>query len=138
MAVGAGCRLLHAGLPAHLITTSSTRRSMARSASRRPCRRERGPAGGTDQEWWTRFIDDWGALQRSPFFALWASATIDEILSALHRRLLESPLSAPSSGGSPPQSESEGGALRGAVEAPLKVQLLCEVAERARLWAGAK
>ena len=48
--------------------------------------------GGTDEEWWTRFIDDWGKLQESPFYALWASATIDEILSALHLRLLEAPL----------------------------------------------
>lgn len=45
--------------------------------------------GGTDEEWWARFIDDWRQMQNSPFFALWASATVDEIISALHLRLLE-------------------------------------------------
>jgi hypothetical protein len=45
--------------------------------------------GGTEQEAWTRFIQDWATLQSSPFYTLWASATIDEILSALHLRLLE-------------------------------------------------
>jgi hypothetical protein len=47
--------------------------------------------GGSDEEWWARFIKDWGALQASPFYALWASATVDEIISALHLRLLEAP-----------------------------------------------
>jgi hypothetical protein len=28
------------------------------------------------------------ALQQSPFFRLWASAGVDEIISALHRRLV--------------------------------------------------
>ena len=37
---------------------------------------------------WERFIRDWGAVQQSPFFTLWASAAVDEILSALHERLL--------------------------------------------------
>ena len=39
-------------------------------------------------ERWSRFIEDWGALQESPFFAIWASATIDEIISALHERIV--------------------------------------------------
>ena len=33
-------------------------------------------------------IGDWGALQESPFFPMWASAAIDEMLSALHERLV--------------------------------------------------
>jgi hypothetical protein len=36
-------------------------------------------------------LRDWGALQESPFFTLWASAAVDEILSALHERLLIRP-----------------------------------------------
>jgi hypothetical protein len=44
--------------------------------------------GETPEQRWEQFIRDWGALQQSPFFALWASATVDEILSALHRRLI--------------------------------------------------
>jgi hypothetical protein len=40
---------------------------------------------------WERFIRDWGAMQESPFFTLWASAAVDEILSALHQRLLVGP-----------------------------------------------
>jgi hypothetical protein len=40
---------------------------------------------------WERFLRDWGALQQSPFFTLWASAVVDEILSALHERLLIRP-----------------------------------------------
>jgi len=31
---------------------------------------------------------EWAALQQSPFFALWAYAAIEEILSALHERLI--------------------------------------------------
>ena len=37
---------------------------------------------------WPRFIRDWGALQQSPFWWMWVSAGIDEILSALHERQL--------------------------------------------------
>jgi hypothetical protein len=44
--------------------------------------------GETKDEAWPRFIRDWGALQQSPFWWLWASAGIDEILSALHERQL--------------------------------------------------
>jgi len=44
--------------------------------------------GGTKEETWDRFIRDWGALQQSPFFLVWQSAAIDEMLSALHERLV--------------------------------------------------
>jgi hypothetical protein len=40
---------------------------------------------------WERFIRDWGALQRSPFYTLWAAAAVDEILSALHERVVVGP-----------------------------------------------
>ena len=42
----------------------------------------------TREQTWERFIRDWGALQESPFFSLWTSATVDEILSALHERIV--------------------------------------------------
>jgi hypothetical protein len=45
-------------------------------------------SGETKDEAWPRFIRDWGALQQSPFWRIWASAGIDEILSALHERQL--------------------------------------------------
>ncbi len=35
-----------------------------------------------------RFIRDWGALQDSPFWQVWTSAAVDEILSALRERLV--------------------------------------------------
>ena len=44
--------------------------------------------GETKEDAWPRFIRDWGALQQSPFWWLWASAGIDEILSALHEHQL--------------------------------------------------
>jgi hypothetical protein len=44
--------------------------------------------GETKDEAWPRFIRDWRALQQSPFWWMWASAGIDEILSALHERQL--------------------------------------------------
>ena len=44
--------------------------------------------GETKEGAWPRFIRDWGALQQSPFWWLWASAGIDEILSALHEQPL--------------------------------------------------
>jgi hypothetical protein len=31
-------------------------------------------------------MKEFAAMQASPFFDLWASAAVDEILSALHRR----------------------------------------------------
>jgi hypothetical protein len=44
--------------------------------------------GEAREETWARFMGDWRALQRGPFFPLWASATADEILSALYERLI--------------------------------------------------
>jgi hypothetical protein len=52
---------------------------------------QRAKAGEGPEQAWERFIRDWGAMQQSPFFKLWASATVDEILSALHERLLLEP-----------------------------------------------
>lgn len=40
--------------------------------------------GETREQAWERFLADWGAMQRSPFFRLWAGAAIDEMLSALY------------------------------------------------------
>jgi hypothetical protein len=40
---------------------------------------------------WNRFIRDWGALQDSPFYQLWASAAVDEMLSGLHERIVVGP-----------------------------------------------
>ena len=37
---------------------------------------------------WEQFIRDWGALQQLPFYQVWASAAVDEMLSALHERLV--------------------------------------------------
>jgi Thioredoxin len=45
-------------------------------------------AGKTREERWENFIGDWGALQRGPFFPMWSSAAADEMLSALHERLV--------------------------------------------------
>ena len=45
-------------------------------------------SGETAQQTWERFMGEWGALQRSPFFKVWASAGIDEMLSTLHERLV--------------------------------------------------
>jgi len=44
--------------------------------------------GETPQQTWDRFMGDWRAFQLSPFFPVWASATVDEILSALHERIV--------------------------------------------------
>jgi hypothetical protein len=45
--------------------------------------------GETREQAWDRFIRDWHALQQmSPFFLLWASAAADEIIAALHERLV--------------------------------------------------
>ena len=35
---------------------------------------------------WERFLRDWGAMQQSPIFKVWAHAAIDEMLSALYER----------------------------------------------------
>ena len=44
-------------------------------------------AGESEDQAKTRAGSDINALLESPFFNLWASAAIDEILSALHERL---------------------------------------------------
>jgi hypothetical protein len=38
-----------------------------------------------------RFIRAWRTLQESPFYSLWASAALDEMLSALHERIVVGP-----------------------------------------------
>lgn len=45
-------------------------------------------AGETAEQTWDRFMGEWRALQQSPFFKVWAAAGIDEMLSALHERLV--------------------------------------------------
>jgi hypothetical protein len=45
-------------------------------------------SGETREERWESFMRDWAALQQGPFFPMWASAAIDEILSALHERMV--------------------------------------------------
>ena len=44
--------------------------------------------GETREHAWERFVGDWRALQQGPFFPMWASAAVDEILSALHERMV--------------------------------------------------
>jgi Thioredoxin len=44
--------------------------------------------GENREQAWERFIRDWRALQGSPFFPMWASAAVDEMLSALHERIV--------------------------------------------------
>jgi hypothetical protein len=44
--------------------------------------------GDTQAQAFARFIEDWGALQQSPFFAIWTSATVNEILATLYERVL--------------------------------------------------
>ena len=44
--------------------------------------------GETVEETRTRADEEFGALQQSPFFRIWASAAVDEMLSALQRRLV--------------------------------------------------
>src|SRR5262245_23744786 len=48
-------------------------------------------AGETEAQAHERGMQEFAALQGSPFFDLWASAGIDEILSALHERLAVGP-----------------------------------------------
>ena len=53
--------------------------------------------GETKDQAWERFMRDWLALQTdTPFFRLWGSAAIDEMLSALHERLVVGPGASPS------------------------------------------
>ena len=42
----------------------------------------------TREQTWERFIRDWRALQESPFYTLWTCAAVDELLSALHERIV--------------------------------------------------
>ena len=49
-------------------------------------------SGDTREERWENFLGEWGALQQGPFFRLWASAAVDEILSALHERIVAGPV----------------------------------------------
>jgi thiol-disulfide isomerase/thioredoxin len=44
--------------------------------------------GETREQAWDQFIRDWGALQALPFYQMWASAAVDEMLSALHERVV--------------------------------------------------
>ena len=44
--------------------------------------------GETREQAWERFLSDWGAMQQSPIFKVWASGAIDEMLSALYERLV--------------------------------------------------
>lgn len=44
--------------------------------------------GESPEETRSRADREFGALQRSPFWRVWASATVDEIISALHRKLV--------------------------------------------------
>ena len=48
--------------------------------------------GETPQQTQERVAREFGALQQSPFFRVWACAGIDEMLSALHERLVMGPL----------------------------------------------
>jgi hypothetical protein len=48
-------------------------------------------AGESSEQAWPRFIRDWHALQHSAFFHIWASAAVDEILCALHERIVTGP-----------------------------------------------
>ncbi len=55
---------------------------------------QRQDFSGLLRAWYTRvqlrarFLRDWGALQQSPFYLMWASAAIDEIPAALHERIV--------------------------------------------------
>jgi len=42
--------------------------------------------GENREQAWDRFIRDWGALQDSPFWPMWASAAVDEMISRLHEQ----------------------------------------------------
>jgi hypothetical protein len=47
--------------------------------------------GETPEQARARFMRDWEGLQLSPFFLLWASAAVDEMLAGLHERLVAGP-----------------------------------------------
>jgi hypothetical protein len=42
------------------------------------------PGETCKDETWDRFLHNWGAVQQGPFFAMWAAATVDEILTNLY------------------------------------------------------
>ena len=44
--------------------------------------------GDTKEQRMESFLREWRALQEGPFFPMWASAAVDEILSALHERMV--------------------------------------------------
>jgi thiol-disulfide isomerase/thioredoxin len=44
--------------------------------------------GESAEETRVRVDREFGAFQQTPFFHLWASATVDEVISALHRKLV--------------------------------------------------
>ena len=68
-------------------TTPSSRRSITRTGWSAATSAPRGPGRRTD-ETRARADREFRRLQQSPFFRLWASAAVDEIISALHRRLV--------------------------------------------------
>lgn len=45
-------------------------------------------AGETDAQRWESFMRAWATLMAGPFPRMWASAAVDEILSALHERMV--------------------------------------------------
>jgi hypothetical protein len=45
---------------------------------------QRPQPGESREVAWERFLRDWGALQQSPFFPMWACAAADEMLTALY------------------------------------------------------
>ena len=46
------------------------------------------PGEITRELMWERFMRDWARFQQGPFFSILAAATVDEILSALHERIV--------------------------------------------------
>ena len=47
------------------------------------------PRPGEDRDRaWARFMDDWRGLQSSMWPRVWASAMVDEVLCALHERIV--------------------------------------------------
>ena len=50
------------------------------------------PRPGEDRDrTWARFMDDWRGLQSSMWPRVWASAMVDEVLCALHERIVAGP-----------------------------------------------
>jgi len=65
-----------------------TERPAIYHASRLATAMQAARPGETREQAWARFLLDWGTMQQSPFFRLWAAAAIDEMLSALYERHL--------------------------------------------------